>query len=213
MKLDKRQTLDLIKVLTHYEILTAHHDDYSTPKVVEDVTNLREQLEDSLVDEEAADDDYETVDEADIEDVEDEDEEDEDDLGEEEEDSDEEDEEDDESEDDGEEDEDSEDDEESEDPEADDTVSADDLHDLTAVRVTDEDDKDLTIEFESRADGEADLIEQNGDAHERVRFVKRFAKELHVGHGDDLEWKVYTVKKFPKGWAQVLPVGELCEVV
>lgn len=218
MKLSKQQLLDLIKVLTHYEMLTHRADDYSTPRAIDDVEGLRTTLEDALTGEDVccddedcgeAESDEEEGDDWDNEEEE-EDEEAEDDVDEEEEDSSEEDEEDAESEDDSEEDEDLEDDDESDDEEeelvADSYASSRDLHELKPVKTT-----QGSLEFEEDEDGEECDVLLNTYHECTITHLRRKGKELHVRDKDG-EWRTYNVAKYPAGWADLLPLNELVEI-
>ena len=221
MKLTREQALDLVKILSHYQTLAPDNG-------VGDADGLCSDLEEFVLsgsdeDDDAAEDSDDEEGDDDEEDEEDEDS-DEDDSEEEdpeepdESEDDEGDEADDESEeDDGEGDGDSE-----EELETDSYALGRDLHDLKVAKgkiisssVGDPDDV-VTLEFEHTEGDDADVCDLlvNGDPVGPIVYVRRKGSELHVAEGsdDDRTWHRFNVSRFPKGWADVLPVDDLVEV-
>jgi hypothetical protein len=88
-------------------------------------------------------------------------------------------------------------------------VAAGKLHDLKAVKT-----EAGTVEFEALEDrdddGVCDLL-VDGYTEHSVTHVRRQGKELHVRDAYG-EWHVYYVSKYPKGWTDVFPLGELVEI-
>lgn len=204
MELTKRQALDLVKVLSHYET--------SNEQVDADVRGLRCDLEDFVLAEEETTDE-EADEEAEGEDEEAADEEDEEECSEQE--DDEGDEADDASE---------ETDEGGDREEPSSYVGGDDLHGLKACKgqvissSVGEPDDDVLIEFEHVAAGRETnvdvLINDGEDFIGPVTLIRRMGTELHLAEELDgaLTWHRFAVSRFPKGWANVLPVNELVGV-
>lgn len=212
MKLSKEQALDLVKILAHYEVVT------DSPIQDVDSSDLRRDLEEFIL--EGAED----CDEDCCSDEEDDDEETEDDSDEEEEDSSEEDEEDDEEsgEDEESSEEDDDDDPEEEDLNADIYVLGSDLHGLKVAKgkiissSAGDPDDEVTLEFENTEDDEANVCDLlvDGQPLGPITHVRRKGKELHVAESNagSRAWHRFEVTKFPKGWADVLPLDQLAEV-
>lgn len=213
MKITKEDALALAKILhplTDYASPVASSEKSDFQETIED---LAERVQDFLLNGEEEDEECEhecCADEGEADD----DEGDED-LDEEEEDSSEEDEEDDEEsdedeesseEDDGDDSEDEE-----EDLEPDCYVRGDELHELKAAPLAAE---EGGVEFELTDDGdeaEVNLVIAGYTEVEGITHIRRKGKELHVrdGYGN---WSEFEVTKFPKGWADALPLDELAEV-
>lgn len=219
MKINKEEALVLAKLLHQ-------HDSRSYPSALagdaektdfqNTIEDLCERLDDFLVyGEEETDDEEDEHECCDHGEEEEDDDEGDEDLGEEEEDSSEEDEEDDEES--GEDEESSEEDdgddsEDEEELDVDSYAGGDDLHALKAAKLT-----NGSLEFEyvtgddhSEKD-HVDLVVDGYTELEDITHLKRKGKELHVR---DCEggWSIYDVERFPKGWADVLPLDELVEV-
>jgi hypothetical protein len=210
MKLSKEQALDLVKILTHYQTLAPDSD-------VGDAMGLCSDLEEYVLhgDEDEDGDEEETDDE--------EDEEGEEDSGEKdaEEPDESEDEEGDEADDEGEEDDDGGDPDEEE-LDVDSYAYAGDLHDLKVVKakvisssVGDPDDE-VTLEFEHTENDDANICDLlvSGEAIGPITHVRRKGTELHVAENNSGEraWHRFHVARFPKGWADTLPLDNLVEV-
>lgn len=221
MKLTKEQALDLIKVLSHYETLVGSCP-IDSPTRYATLGSLQEFVLGEDEDSCEADDDCE--------DEETDDEEDEEDDGEDEEDSSEEDdpesdesedEEGDEADDAGEEDDDgSAAAEEELDPDA--YALGSELHDLKVAKakvisssVGDPDDE-VTLEFEHTEGDDADICDLlvSGEPVGPITHVRRKGTELHVAenNGGSRNWHRFHVARFPKGWADALPLGDLVEI-
>lgn len=201
MKISKEEALELVKILHP-------HTDFDGPKSSHQrvLEKIQDRLTDYLVndDEECCDHEEEEGDDAEAED-EYEDEEDSSEEG---------DEEDDEDEDEGKESSEEDDDDDSEDEEdsADITVYGDELHALKACTTS-----DGALEFEHviDEDGEeedqVDLLLDGAVYVEKVVRIRRKGKELYV-YDDEGSSHQFDVSKFPKGWADLLPIGDLAEV-
>lgn len=223
MKLTKEQALDLVKVLSHYQALDTRSVDAPT------VHATLGSLEKFLVGEEEDDDldsgeaDEDCCDHSDGDDDEEEQEDDEADEDSSEEEDDEEsdeqeDDEGDEADDEGEE-ADGEGDDEELDPDS--YALGADLHDLKVAKATiisssvGDPDDEVTLEFEN-TDGEdvnvCDLL-VNGDAIGPITHVRRKGTELHVAENNGgRAWHRFHVSRFPKGWADALPLDDLIEI-
>lgn len=210
MKLSKEQALDLVKILIHYQTLAPCGD-------VADVHGLRRDLEKYILG--GDEDEEETNNEKDEED----DETDEEDSGEEdvEEPDKSKDGEGDEADDEGEED----DDDGLADEEAlcvDSYVYSGDLHDLKPAKakiisssVGDPDDE-VILEFEHTDGDDANVCDLlvSGEPIGPITHVRRKGNELHVAENNSGEraWHRFHVSRYPKGWADVLPLDDLVEV-
>lgn len=203
MKLTKQQALDLVKVLSHYET--------STVQVDADVRSLRCDLEEFVLakeetDEEADEEGEGAGEEADDEEDEEERSEQEDDAS-------------DEADDAGEEA-----DEEGDDEEPTGYVRGDDLHALKPCKGqvvssgVGDPDADVVIEFEHVSCGRETnvdvLINDGEDFIGPVTLIRRKGAELHIAEELDgnVTWHRFAVSRFPKGWADALPVNQLIEV-
>lgn len=210
MKLSKEQALDLVKILTHYQTLAPDGD-------VADAHGLCCDLEEYVL--RGDEDEEETDDEEDEED----DGADEEDSGEEdaEEPDESEDEEGDEADDEGEEDDD-------EGPADEEELDVDsyaysgDLHDLKPAKakiisssVGDPDDE-VTLEFEHTEGDDANVCDLlvGGEPIGPITHVRRKGSELHVAESNSGEraWHRFHVSRYPKGWADALPLDDLVEV-
>jgi hypothetical protein len=203
MKISKKDALDLVKVLTHYQTFDQ--------LVNVDVRGLCQDLEEFVL-ERDGEDDYEE-DERDDEEVEEDDKEkDEEELDEQE---------------DGESDEDDgegeEDDGEGEAAYVTTGVNLSNLKRVKArvISTSDTDfevDDPVTISFESDVySSDVNLIVETDDLRSSIgpiSYVKRMGSELHVAEGwqSSRTWHRFGVSKFPKGWATELPLDELVEV-
>lgn len=85
------------------------------------------------------------------------------------------------------------------------TVDGEDLHALKPATS-----KDGALEFE-RVKGQVDLLVGGEPAVEDVTYVKRTGRALEVKASDG-GWTGFEVSKFPKGWASLLPAGDLAMV-
>ncbi len=211
MELTKEQALDLVKVLSHYQTLE------STVDV--DVHGLCSDLEEFVL---STEEDEETDDEEDEED---------DEAGE-----DSSEEEDDEEPDESEDDKGNEADDEGEETDecsveaeaelgADIYVRGNNLHDLKVAKgkvissSVGEPDNEVTLEFENTegvgidvCDNVCDLL-VNGDPIGPITHVRRTGTELHVADNNSgRTWHRFYVARFPKGWADELPLDNLAEV-
>lgn len=231
MKLTKEQALDLIKVLSHYETLVGSSaiespTRYATLGKLEEfvLSDDKEEDDDDLDSAEADDDccdhaggdDDEEDEEDDEEDEDSDDEEDEEESGESEDD------EGDEADDEGEEADGDGDDDEEEELDVDAYVLGSDLHDLKVAKakiisssVGDPDDE-VTLEFEHTAGDSADVCDLlvSGEPVGPITHARRKGTELHVAenNGGSRNWHRFHVARFPKGWADTLPLDDLCEV-
>lgn len=107
--------------------------------------------------------------------------------------------------------------------EVDGTVFNSDLNALTLVQgriktssLGDPDDK-VTLEFEDADFDRVDLVVNGGQRIEEIGFVKRTGNELHVaectsGPGNHV-WHVFGVNKFPRDWLQLMGAGCLYRVI
>lgn len=224
MKLTKFDALVLVKVLAHVDIdeLPKHIRDaaFDLSDEVDDILTAEDSCEASDHDEDkksrsdTCEYDCEGCDLCCPEENEDEDEEAEDDDADEEDPDCEDDEEDDEDEGEGEESSDEADDEDEEgegdDEEVDGSVDAACLHDLIPVKSS-----VGSLEFEATVGADEDectfLID--GYSEFTVDLVRRQGKSLEVHSENTGEWKSYSIAKFPKGWATLLPLGETLEVL
>lgn len=226
MKLTKAQSLDLVKVLSHYETLVG---DAGIAHV--DVGGLCADLEDFVLNGSDEDEDACEAEDCDHDHEGDDDEEDEEDEDSDEDDSEEEDSEEPDESEDGEGDEaddESEEADEEGDGDAEEELDADsyalgsDLHDLKIAKakiinssVGDPDDS-VTLEFEHTEGDDADVCDLlvSGEPVGPIVYVRRKGNELHVAEGsdDDRTWHRFSVPRFPKGWADALPLDDLVEI-
>ena len=209
MKLTKQEVLDLIKVLTHYEVLTPA----TAPRVScrTNIEVLQDALEDYILENEDEEKNEELTDDEDEDDIEDEeteseeescegdDEDDEEALGYE--DSREEDDEDD-----------SEDDEEEIVAEHDCKCSS--LKGLCSVKAViinaqyGEPEDKVSIQFSPYSRAIVDLNINDDGAIGPVTYIKRTADELHVADcNGSVTWHSFYVKKFPKSWTKAIKTG------
>lgn len=106
---------------------------------------------------------------------------------------------------------------------ADRVVDGSDLHYLKVIKGTimassvGEPGDLTTLEFEHGDRGEVDLL-VDGVSVGPLIYVKRRSSELHVAArlSDDRstwrEWHRFSVSRYSKGWTDLLPLDELCEV-
>lgn len=222
MKLTKEQALDLVKVLSHYQTLESTVD---APTVYATLGSLEKFL---LGDNEDLD-SCEADDCCDHTDGDDDEEDEEDDEAGEGSSEEEDDEESDESEDDEGDEADDEGEEVDGEGDDEDELSPDsyalggDLHDLKVAKAKiisssiGEPDDEVTLEFEFTAGGDDDSLCDllvSGEVVGPITHVRRKGQELHVAENNSGEraWHRFHVSRFPKGWADTLPLDELIEI-
>lgn len=203
MKLSKKQALDLVKILTHYQTLVPDGD-------IADVHGLRCNLEERVLngdeDEEEIDDEEDKEDDGT--DKEDSGEKDDEEPGEAE------DEEDEEVDDGGPEDE--------EKLDVDSYARSRDLHDLKPAKAkiigssTGDPDDEVILEFEHTGGDDVNICDLlvNGEPIGPITYVRRKGNELHIAENNRGKrvWHRFHVSRYPKGWADVLPLDDLVEV-
>lgn len=110
-----------------------------------------------------------------------------------------------------------------EEPEVDGSAFNSDLNCLTLLQgriktssLGDPDEK-VTLEFEDADFDRVDLVVNGGDRIEEIGYVKRTGNELHVaecgGEPGNHVWHVFGVNKFPRDWLQLMGAGCLYRVV
>jgi len=80
-----------------------------------------------------------------------------------------------------------------------------------------EPDEKVTLEFEDADFDRVDLVVRGSQRIEEIGFVKRTGNELHVaecaGEPGNHVWHIFGVSKFPRDWLQLMGAGCLYQVV
>ena len=97
---------------------------------------------------------------------------------------------------------------EEEEPAAEYICEPDILHDLTPSALGD---LGGTVEFEQNGTSMVDVLVDGYSEFCAVRYLKRSGKELHARSFSG-QWRIFTVKRWAKGWNRALPAGALVEV-
>lgn len=92
--------------------------------------------------------------------------------------------------------------------EPDSSASGQELHNLKAVKS-----QGVALEFEGIDEDEGSRVYVLVDSYPEhiATHIRRLSKSISIRDEFDT-WRTYNVSRFPKGWADLLPLGELVEV-